>query len=157
MVAKEITPAGAVLGLIALFLMWQSGAFDSIGNNAENVSDAIQTGAESIKEIDYSSLLEAGKIACNIDDIVLEKILYNGIHEGMLNNVGGTERAILLDWNANKTATACDVAILNDLFTKNQNGNVWKNQLGMKSAMKNMPACTIVECVDEYDLIELLN
>ncbi len=75
MVAKEITPAGAVLSIITFFLMWQAGLFDQIGNNAENLSDSIQTNAENIKEIDYSSLLESGKTVCNIDDIVLEKIV----------------------------------------------------------------------------------
>lgn len=149
---------GAFIVLVVIFgaviPIWQSGTID---DNAENVSDAIQTTAESVKAIDYSGLLKSGQTACNIDDIVLEKILYDGIHEGMFNNVGWTERAILLDWNANKTATACDVAILNDMFSKNENGNVWKSQLGMKSAMKNVQACTIVECIDEYGLIELLD
>jgi hypothetical protein len=152
----KITPAGVVLGIIALFLMWQAGLFDQMDNNAENVSDAIQTNVDSIKDIDYSGLLDAGKTICNIDNVLVEKILFDGIHEGMFNNVGWTERAILLNWNENQTATVCEIAILDDMFSKNENGNVWKNQLGIKSAMKNVQACTIIECVDEYGLIELL-
>lgn len=153
--AKEITPWGALGLLIALIAIWSSGAFDQ--DDAETVSNTIQTSAESIKDIDYSGLLDAGKTVCNIDEILVEKILFNGIHDGMYNNVGLTEIKILNNWQVNQTATACEVAILDDMFFKNENGNVWKSQLGMKSAMKNVQACTIVECIDEYGLIELLD
>lgn len=154
MAAKEIGPWG-VLGLgIALVAMWSAGIFDQ--NNVETVSDAIQTNAGSFKDIDYASLLKAGQTACNIDKIVLSEMKKSGVHDLMLINVGEKEQGILLDWVNDDKLSRCDVAILNDMFPNDSTGNVWRNQIGINKAMKNIQACTILDCIEEYGLIEIL-
>jgi len=152
----EIIVAGVIGGILlfgVVIPIWQMGI---LKDNAENVSDAIQTGAENIKDIDYSNLLEAGKIACSIDEIVISEMKKSAVHQEMLLNVGEREQGILHDWITYDELSRCDVAILNDMFPNDSTGNIWRNQIGISSAMKNIQACTIVECVDEYGLIELL-
>lgn len=148
---------GAFIVLVVIFgaviPIWQSGTID---DNAENVSNAIQTTAESVKAIDYSGLLKSGQTACNIDDIVLSEMKKSGVHDLMLLNVGEREQGILHDWITYDELSRCDVAILNDMFPKDSTGNVWRNQIGINKAMKNIPACHILDCMEEYGLIEIL-
>jgi len=128
-----------------------------VEDNAENVSNAIQTSAESLKD-STPSLLEDGKTACNLDEIVIDSMNVMGYHNPMMKNLEDNQEALLImeKWIRTQETTACEIAAMNDILPKDQTGKIWRNQLGIKSAMKNLKDCTVIDCIEEYGLIEIL-
>ena len=100
-------------------------------------------------------ILDSGLAVCKAQDIAVNAILTTAIHNEMLLNTKGQTKEILLNWRTTQEVTACQVAILDDLLSKEDGTHkIWRNQLGLTKAMKNIQFCTLIECEEEYGLID---
>lgn len=122
---------------------------------AEIISDAgemiYETGKENAPE-----LLKIEKIYCDVDDFILDEINTSLINFDMKSKVGSDELRILTNMQMSGNATACQIAMLDDMLPDSEKGETIRNQIGIKKAMKNIKGCTLVECIDEYDVITYL-
>ena len=102
-------------------------------------------------------LLDSGLAVCKAQDIAVDSILTIAIHDGMLLNTKGQTKDILSSWKTTQEVTACQVVILDDLLSKEDNTHkIWRNQIGLTKAMKNIQFCTLIECAEEYKIIDYL-
>lgn len=141
-----------LLGIVALVLIF--GVVIPLFQNG-----VIQDNAEDIKDIAIEqapNLLKAGIDYCEVKDIGINDILISGIHDQMLLNAKGNVKEILNKWVITQKVTACEVAILDDVLEKDGTEKIWRNQIGLTNAMKNIQGCTLIACVDEYKIIEYL-
>lgn len=125
----------------------------------EDTAEIIIDGGETVYEIgkeNAPALLEVAKIYCDVDDFILEEINTSMINFDMKTKVGSGELRILTNMEMNGNATACQIAILDDMLPNSETGNTIRDQIGIKKAMKNIKGCTLVECVDEYDVLTYL-
>jgi len=118
-----------------------------------------QDTAEDLKDIvidQAPELLKLGIQYCDAKDIAINEILITGIHVSMLLNAEGQTKEILNKWVVTEKVTACEVAILDNILSKEGTEKIWRNQIGMAKAMKNIQGCTLIACADEYGIIEYL-
>ena len=140
MSAQKITPLGAVIILIVLGWMWSNSVFDGIGSTVE---DNAKTVVDSVPD-----LVNAGQTFCNLDEIMLSEINSNAIYDEMLWNTDGWTNSILTKWVMTERIETCEVVLLNELLAYDGNDGVYRNQLGIKNAMKDQ-LCTALQCFDE--------
>jgi len=122
-------------------------------------SGMIQDSAKDIKDIAIDQapiLLKAGIDYCDAKNITINEILINGINDGMILNAKGQAKEILDKWVITEKVTACEVAMLDDILQKEGTEKIWRNQIGLTKAMKNIQGCTLIACADEYKIIEYL-
>ncbi|MEX0861593.1 hypothetical protein [Nitrosopumilus sp.] len=141
-----------LLGIVILVLIF--GVIIPLFQN-----NVIQDNAENIKDVvieQAPNILKAGVDYCEAKDIGINQILISGIHDQMLLNAKGKAKEILDKWTITQTVTACEVVILDDVLQKDGTEKIWRNQIGLTQAMKNIQGCTLIACIDEYKIIEYL-
>ncbi len=142
----------AIILIVALLLIF--GVLIPIYQNG-----MVQDSAEDIKDIAIEqapNLLKTGIDYCEAKDIGINEILISGIHDQMLLNAEGKAKEILDKWVITQKVTACEIAILDDILEKDGTEKIWRNQIGLTKAMKNIQGCTLITCIDEYKIIEYL-
>ena len=159
MISKVITVI-VLIGLavyVGIYLYDDKDDYVELGENtAEIIVDTGEIIYETGKE-NTSTLLKVGEIVCDVDDFILDEINTSMINFEMKTKVDSDALRILSNMEKSGNTTACEVAILDDMLTNSENGDNLRNQIGIKKAMKNIKGCTLIACIDEYEVIKYLD
>ncbi len=163
---KIIIPIIVVFGGIAIGLYALSSVGPTLYDNkddyielGENTAEVLVDAGEILIETGKETLplvLEVGETVCNIDDIILDEIQTSVINFEMKSQVSSDALRHMTNMEMHGNATACEVAILDDMLSDSKNGNVIKSKLGITKAMKHIKGCTLIACADEYQVMKYL-
>jgi hypothetical protein len=124
-------------------------------NTVEVLEDTGEFVYETVKET-APLVLEVGETVCNIDDIILDEIETSVINFNMKSQISNEALRHITNMANRGNATACEVAILDDMFSDSKNDITMKSKLGISKAMKNIKGCTLIACADEYQVMKYL-
>ncbi len=146
--------AGIVIGIgiVVIVLVFNTLAQSNLPEQSKEIGENLyETGKDIAPE-----LLKAGILYCDVKNISIDDILISGIHDQMLLNAKNQTKEILNNWIITEKVTACEVAILDYILLKEGTEKVWRSQIGIGKAMKNIQGYTLIACTDEYKIIEYL-
>ncbi len=117
-------------------------------DNREEIVRESEGIGETIKNV-APEVFEGAKVYCELDETILSQLSPNTIGSYMLNNVKPRERMILENWRDTGEITACEINILNKNIDEN-----YKKNLNLKSVIKSIVGCNLVDCLDKYKVLE---